>query len=150
MKLIKAIWILLAAAMLASCGGGGDAGTSPFNPNGGGGGGSAAVADIVLTLSATQVPNIVSSKVTVTATAIDAARNALANVPVTISADADAIVTAGSSATGDNGSLTATMSIGSNRSNRLITVSAVSGSISRSATTTRPPRPRASTGISTP
>lgn len=134
MKLIKAIWIFLAAAMLASCGGGGDAGTSPFNPNGGGGDGSAAVADIVLTLSATQVPNIVSSKVTVTATAIDAARNALANVPVTISADADAIVTAGSSATGDNGSLTATMSIGSNRSNRLITVRAVSGSISRSAT----------------
>lgn len=135
MKLVKSIWILVVAAALNACGGGGGAGDSPFNPGGGGGGGgSAVVADVVLNLSATQVANTGSATVTVTATAIDASRNALAEVPVTITADADAIVTASATTTDSSGKLTGVVSIGSNRSNRLITVTAVSGSISRSAT----------------
>lgn len=136
MKLVKAIWILLAAALLNACGGGSGAGDSPFNPGGGGGGGGggAAVADVVLTLSATQLFNTGSSTVTVTATAIDASRNALADVPLTITADADAIVTASATATDSTGKLTAVVSTGSNRSNRLITISAVAGSVARSTT----------------
>lgn len=137
MKLVKAIWILLAAAMLNACGGSSGAGDSPFGGGSGGGTGggtTATVADIVLALSATQIANTGSASVTVTATAIDASRNALADVPVTVTADADAIVTAGNTSTDTAGKLTATVSIGSNRSNRLITVTAVSGSISRSAT----------------
>lgn len=133
MKLIKAFGTLVAAAMLASCGGGGDSGSSPFG-NGGSGGGTSAVADLVVTLSATQIANTGSATVSVTATAIDASRNALADVPVTVSADADAIVTAGAATTDATGKVSAVVSIGSNRSNRLITVSAVSGSITRSAT----------------
>lgn len=135
MKLIKAIWILLAAAGLASCGGsGGDAGTSPFDPGSGGGGGVPTVADIVLTLSATQIGNTSTASVIVTATAIDGARNSVAAAPLTISADADAVVAASGTETGTDGKLTATLTIGSNRANRLITVTAVSGSATRTAT----------------
>lgn len=134
MKLVKAIWILLCASVLASCGGGSGAGDSPFNPNGGGSGGSSAVADLVLVLSAAQVANTGSATVTITATAIDAARNALADVPVTVTADSDAIVSSTSTATGTDGTLTASLSIGANRSNRVITVSAVSGTVVKSAT----------------
>ncbi len=135
MKLIKAIGTLLAAAMLASCGGGGDAGSSPFGGgSGGGGSGTSTAADIVLALSATQVANTGSATVTVTATAIDASRNALADIPVTVAADSDAVITASSTTTDASGKVTATLSIGGNRSNRLITVTAVSGSIARSAT----------------
>lgn len=137
MKLVKAIWILLCAVLLNACGGGGSAGDNPFGGGSGGGtggSGSASVADIVVSLSATQIGNTGSATVSITATAIDASRNALAGVPLTISADADAVVTAGGTTTGSNGALSAVLSVGSNRSNRLITVTAVSGSISRSAT----------------
>lgn len=138
MKLVKAIWILLVAALLNACGGGSGAGDAPFGGGSGGGtgggGSTATVADIVVALSATQIANTGSATVTVTATAIDASRNAVADVPVTVSADADAIVTAGATSTDATGKVTAVVSIGSNRSNRLITVTAVSGSISRSAT----------------
>lgn len=139
MKLVKAIWILAAVALLNACGGGSGAGESPFGGGSGGGGGGGTggtptVADLVLNVSATQIFNTTSSSVTVNATAIDANRNAVADVPVTISADADAIVTASATNTNSTGSVSATLTIGSNRSNRLITVTAVSGSIARSAT----------------
>lgn len=133
MKLVKAIWILLCASLLASCGGSSGAGDSPFNPNDGTGG-ATAVADLVLVLSGTQLANTGTSTITVTATALDAARNTLAQVPLTITADADAIVTASGAETGTDGSLTGALSIGSNRANRVITVTAVSGTVSRSAT----------------
>lgn len=137
MKLAKVLWILAASALLNACGGGsGSAGSSPFNPGSGGGGsgGTPAAADIVVSVSATQIFNTASSTVTVTATAIDASRNAIADVPVTVSADADAIVTASGTTTDSTGKVTAVLSIGSNRSNRLITITAVSGSIARTAT----------------
>lgn len=133
MKLVKAIWILLCASLLASCGGSSGAGDSPFNPNDGTGG-ATTVADLVLVLSGTQLANTGTSTITVTATALDAARNTLAQVPLTITADADAIVTASGAETGTDGSLTGALSIGANRANRVITVTAVSGTISRSAT----------------
>lgn len=130
MKLVKAIWILMTALLLASCGGSGGAGDSPFNP----GDGTTEVADLVLTLSKTQLANTGSDSVTVTVTAIDASRNAVATVPVTISADADAIVTSDATETDDTGALTGVVTIGSNKANRVITVSAVSGTVTRSAT----------------
>lgn len=130
MKLVKAIWILMTAMLLASCGGSGGAGDSPFNP----GDGTAEVADLVMTLSKTQLANTGSDSVTVTVTAIDASRNAIATVPVTVSADADAIVTSDATETDDTGALTGVVTIGSNKTNRVITVSAVSGTVTRSAT----------------
>ncbi|MFT3957395.1 MAG: hypothetical protein QM722_24345 [Piscinibacter sp.] len=130
MKLVKAIWILMAAMLLASCGGSSGAGDSPFNP----GGGETDVADLVITLSQSQITNTGSDDVTVTVTAIDAQRNALATVPVKVSADSDAIVVSDGTDTDETGKLVSTLSIGANKSNRVITVTAVSGTVTKSVT----------------
>ncbi len=133
MKLVKAIWILATAALLNACGGGSGAGDSPFTPGGGGtGGGTATVADLVLTVSTNLLANTGSETSTITATALDASRNAIAEVPVTITADADAVLLVNSAATDSTGKVTATLSIGANRANRVITVSATAGGVSRS------------------
>lgn len=125
---------------LAACGGGTDTcqevtgGTACSGGGGGGGGGSAPVAaDLVLVLSATTVPNDGSQTVVATATALDANRNTLAEVPVTIAVDAGATATASGAVTDDGGSVTAAIGIGSDRSNRTVTVTASSGSLTRTA-----------------
>ena len=132
-NLLKNLIATTAVALLAACGGGGgSAGTSPFSSAASSG--SAATSDLIVTLNSAQVPNTGSATATVSVTAIDASRNTLAGIPVTISADGDAVVTAGAATTGSNGVLTAQIGIGSNRGNRLITVTATSGAISKTAT----------------
>jgi hypothetical protein len=133
MKLVKAIWILLTVMLLASCGGGGDAGSSPFDPDDGGDG-TSEVADIVLTVSTALLANTGSETSTVTVTALDASRNVIAAVPVTVTADSDAVLAVSGPETNDAGVVTATLSIGANRANRVITVTATSGDVTRSAT----------------
>lgn len=128
MKLVKAIWILMTALLLASCGGGGGAGDSPFNP----GGGSTDVADLVVTASSTQMQNTGSDDVTITVTAVDSGNNALGTVPVKVTADSGAIVTSSATETDESGVITSTVNIGANKSNRIITVTAVSGTVSKS------------------
>jgi hypothetical protein len=134
MRVMNALKSLVLAGLVAACGGGGsDAGTSPF-----GGGdnppGSSTAADLVVVLSKSTIFNTGNDTVTVTTTAIDASRNTVTGAPVTVSADSDAIVAAGGTTTGSDGNVSATLSIGPNRSNRLITVTVVSGSISKTAT----------------
>lgn len=128
MKLVKAIWILMTALLLASCGGGGGAGDSPFNP----GDGTTNVSDLVVTASSTQMQNTGSDDVTITVTAVDSDNNALGTVPVKVTADSGAIVTSDSAETDESGKISSTVSIGANKSNRVITVTAVSGTVSKS------------------
>jgi hypothetical protein len=125
--------LVAAVVTIAACGGGGgDAGTSPFN---GGGGAPAAptASDLSLTLSAPTINNGGSESVVVTATAVDANRNTVANIPVTFSVDAAATIQVSGTATTTSGQITGTVGIGSDRSNRTITVRAVSGNITREA-----------------
>lgn len=123
---------LAVAVLVSACGGGGgDAGTSPFGN--GDGGGSTGAADLSLTLSSTSLSNTGTSVVTVTATAVDASRVALAGVPVVIGVDNNAVVVVGSSTTDSSGSVTATVNLGTDRSNRVVTVTAKSGSLTRTA-----------------
>lgn len=136
MRMIKGMAAMLAGLVIAACGGGGgDAGTAPF-----GGGtpppdsGTASVADVILEVSKPNIANTGSDSVIVTATALDAARNTVPGARVQITADNDAIMTSPSTTTGADGKLQSTLSIGANRSNRVITVSAGAGSISKSAT----------------
>lgn len=132
-KLLKNLIAMTSVALLAACGGGGgSAGTSPFSSAASSG--SAATSDLIVTLNSPQVANTGSASATVSVTAIDASRNTLRGIPVSISADGDAVVTAGSPTTGTNGVLTAQIGIGSNRGNRLITVTATSGAITKTAT----------------
>jgi hypothetical protein len=141
MRWFRAVTALVASVALMSCGGGGGSpGTSSFGSgsgggtgNGDGGGSSIEAADISLALDATSVNNSGSKTVLATVTAVDAARNALAGVPVTISVDNNAVAQVSGTNTGSDGTLTANVSIGADRSNRVITVTATSGSIARTA-----------------
>jgi len=93
-----------------------------------------AAADLLLDLSKVNLANTGSDSVIVTTTVLDAARNTLSGAKVAVSADSDAIVTASGTATGADGKLQSTLTIGSNRSNRVITVTVTSGSVTKSAT----------------
>jgi hypothetical protein len=136
MKLLRYLISISAIALLAACGGGDDvAGTPPFGGDDSGGGGTppaVTAADLIVDTSATQLANTSSSSVTIAVTAIDASRVVVAGAAVTLSADNDGVIAQSSSTTDSSGKVTGTLSIGGNRANRLITVTATSGSVSRS------------------
>ncbi len=122
--------------MLSACGGGGgNAGTSPFDPDSGPSGSETPVAaDLSLVLSSSSVDNSGSQTVLATVTAVDAARNTLKDIPVTMTVDNNATLSPSGTVTTANGTLTGSVSIGADRSNRLVTVTATSGALQRTAT----------------
>ena len=91
-------------------------------------------ADLILQTSSTQIFNTGSASVGIVVTAIDANRNTVAAVPVSISVDAGGVVAGAAPQTGANGSISATLFVGVDRSNRLITITATAGTITRKAT----------------
>jgi hypothetical protein len=127
MTMIQRLLSMIALLALAACGGGGGAsGTNPFD---GSGAGSVVAADLIVTASSTQLTNTASSTVKVTATAIDAARVVVSGATVSFSADNDGVVSQTARTTDSTGTVAATLSIGGNRANRLITVTVTSGSV---------------------
>ncbi|MBX3600029.1 MAG: Ig-like domain-containing protein [Rubrivivax sp.] len=132
-------FISIAALLaLAACGGGGgDKGTSPFGPNDPGGPGTPpgtpTAADISLVLSAPTVSNSGTETITATVTAVDANRNTVAGIPVTISVDNGASVQVSGTTTSTAGVVTGTVRIGADRTDRTITVTALSGAVTRQA-----------------
>ncbi len=129
-----AVVTLSTVALFAACGGGGgNAGDSQFGSGSGGGTPitTPAAADLVFVLAANTVANNGDETVVATATAIDANRNTVVGVPVVISVDNNAVVTPSGTATDATGKLNATIGIGADRSNRLITVTATSGALKK-------------------
>lgn len=90
--------------------------------------------DISMLLDKTNVGNSGSDVVTVTVTAVDASRNVIAGIPVTFSVDNKATLAASAAQTNAQGQVTATVKIGDDKSNRLITVTAKSETLIRTAT----------------
>lgn len=134
-KCIRLVVLALAATVVA-CGGGTDTCVDVTGGNACGSGGGTptpSASDLVLVLSATTVPNDGSQSVQATATALDSNRNTIASVPVSISVDAGAIATASSSVTDQSGVVKAAIGIGSDRSNRVVNVTARTGSITKTA-----------------
>jgi hypothetical protein len=135
MTMFQRLFSIIALLTLAACGGGGgSAGTSGFTGGGTGTGttgGTATAASLVFTLSSANIASDNSQTVTATATALDANNNAVANVPVTISADSG-VVTPSGTVTDSTGKLTATVGIGSKTSG-IINLTATSGTLSRNA-----------------
>jgi hypothetical protein len=130
----KFLTTMAAAALVTACGGGDEnAGTPPFG-NGADPACSAAsatcatAANLTLVLDTASVQNT-GAKVTVTATATTASGQALAGIPVSFSVDNGATFTQSSAATAADGTSVATVAIGADPSNRLITISATSGSL---------------------
>jgi hypothetical protein len=89
--------------------------------------------DLSLTLSAPSVTNGGGSTITATATAVDSNRNVVAGIPVSFSVDNGATATVSGAVTNASGVVTAVVGIGSDRSNRRITVTATSGTLVRTA-----------------
>lgn len=89
--------------------------------------------DLSLVLSTPSVTNGGTVAVTATVTAVDRNRNVLAGIPVTFVVDANATAEVSSSTTDSKGVVTATVGIGADRSNRVITVTATSGALTRTA-----------------
>lgn len=92
-------------------------------------------AALSLTLSAPNIDNSGGRTVVATATAVDANRNALPGIPVQLSvSDPSAfVIVPGGNQTNANGQVTGTVSIGQDRTNRTIVVTATSGTLSRTA-----------------
>ncbi len=136
MTTVKSLLSMLALLIVAGCGGGGgNSGTPPF------GGGTppttpnSSVTDLDVRLSAPTIPNSGAGSVTATVTALDANRNAVAAAPVTLSTDSGLISISGTggSVTDSTGKLVATVTLGANLAPRIIVVTAVSGTIRRTA-----------------
>lgn len=109
--------------ILTACGGGGG---NPGTPSGAAAG-SAAVssstptaASFVFTLDKSSIINSGSDKALLTVTALDAARNVVSGVPVSVSVDTG-IYTAVASTTDATGQVSGSISIGGNKTNRNIT-----------------------------
>lgn len=124
-------------AVLAACGGGGGSAGDTVFPGGTGTGSTGSnaptAADLVLTLSGSSLPNDGTGSTLATVYAVDAKRNTLANVPVSISVDANALVSASASKTDATGIVTGAVRIGADQTKRTITVTATSGAITKTA-----------------
>lgn len=124
-----AVLILGGALSMTACGGGGAAAGTPVL---GGGNAGAVTSDLALTIDKTAVPNTGTEQVTVTVTTLDALRNVVGGAPVSVSVDKNAFVApSGTTTDKTSGQLTATVSIGSDHTNRTVTVTATSGTIQR-------------------
>ncbi|MBZ8138557.1 hypothetical protein CLD22_01425 [Rubrivivax gelatinosus] len=130
MSMLKRLFALVALLALASCGGGS---SNPKAPDDGGG--SITASAIVLQLGSETLANDGASTVSVTAIALDSKRVALPGAKLSLSVDSDAVITVGDNATetASNGTVTAAVGIGSNRTNRVITITAKSGSVTQTA-----------------
>jgi hypothetical protein len=141
MTILKRLISIGALLALAACGGG-DGGGTPF---GGPGTGTPTpgtpttpttptAADLTLSVSSATIQNSGAQTATVTVSAVDANRNTVTGIPVTIAVDSDATVAVSGTVTDATGVVTGTVGIGANRSNRTITITATSGTLTRQAT----------------
>lgn len=89
--------------------------------------------DLSIVLNKTEIGNSGSESVVATVTAVDASRNVIAGIPVSFTVDNNAIITASAAQTNAQGQVTGTIVIGSDRSERLVTVTAKSETLTRSA-----------------
>jgi hypothetical protein len=123
----KQLLAALALTSLAACGGGGgDAGTPGM-------GGAGPADDLVITFDKAVINNSGTDTVTATITAVDAKRNGVKGVSVSVSVDANAVIAPSTLTTGEGGKIAAAIGIGSDRSTRTLTVTARSGGITRTA-----------------
>lgn len=136
LKRLLSTTTMLVGMLVAGCGGGGDAGTPTF-----GGGGTTppaagpTVADIAIVLSSPTIPNTGTATVTATITALDSNRVALSGATLTVSANSNAVLTlpTGGAVTDTSGQVVAQVGIGSDTSNRDITLTASANGVSKTA-----------------
>lgn len=89
--------------------------------------------DLTISLNQATIGNGGSDVVQVTATAVDKDRNAVPGIDVTFSVDSSAVLVVGNGKTAADGTAKASVTIGADRSNRTVTVTAKSGTFTRQA-----------------
>jgi protocatechuate 3,4-dioxygenase beta subunit len=91
-----------------------------------------AVANFVMLLDKSTLPNSGASNATLTLIAVDQANNIVPNAPVSVTTDANTVFTPGSTTTDASGKFTGTLSIGSDKTDRQVTITAnVSGLVKK-------------------
>lgn len=126
--------IALCAATLVACGGGGGDGGTPINGGNPPNQVPAQLSDLSVVLSRSSVPNTDSEGVLITVTSLDANRAALANVPVAFSVDSSGVITPEGTKTNATGVLSATATMGADRTSRTLKVTVAAGSITKTVT----------------
>jgi Bacterial Ig-like domain (group 1) len=138
MNLTKRIIGLVLLAVLAACGGGGG------NPGTTSGTGSSTTstttststaptaASFVFSLDKTSINNGGTDKAVLTVTVLDASRNVVSGVPVSVSVDSG-LYTAVTTTTGATGEASGSIAIGGNKTNRTITATITVGSLTGTA-----------------
>lgn len=133
-KFLKAVTGLALASLLGACGGGGgSSGDSIFdNGNTGTGGTTPTAADLVVVLDKPSISNSTTDTVNLTVTAVNSSNAVVGNVPVSFGVDNGGVITPGGTKTdATTGKVTAAVQIGSDRTNRTLTVTIASGSLSK-------------------
>lgn len=135
--MLKHLASLLLMFVLAACGGGGGApgasGFSPAAPGGPTAPGALNATKLVLALSDTNLANTGAGKVTATATATSDGGQVVAAVPVTFAVDNNAVFSVSGANTDVGGTVSASISTGADKSNRVVTVTAISGNLTATA-----------------
>ncbi|MEI8029876.1 MAG: Ig-like domain-containing protein [Comamonadaceae bacterium] len=126
MKSIKFVAVLVVAVALAACGGGGGSARAPVTTSTTPTPTTAAAASLVLSLDKTSVKNTGSDKALLTVTALNAARNVVSGLPLSVSVDSG-VYTPVVSTTDSAGQASGNISIGSEKANRNITVTIMLG-----------------------
>jgi hypothetical protein len=124
---MKAILAAVALGIvLAGCSAGG-------KPDKTTGGGTSSAASLNVAVSKSTVSSTGTDTATITATALDSSNNVVSGAPISIKPDSG-VMTASGTATDGTGTLTGTLGIGSDHTNRAITVTVTSGSIKKTVT----------------
>ncbi len=129
LRFLSAAIALAASATMLACGGDPAPGPDPAtttDPT------AAALAALEVTVATPTLQAKADQSTSITVTAIDANRRALADVPVSLSASSG-IISSTSDKTDSQGRITATFGLGSDRGNRDVTVTAKSGAIAGTA-----------------
>lgn len=132
------LWMaFFVAAMLVACGGGGGSpgittgGVAPV-PSSPASAATAQVADIAVYTDKAVISNTGTDKVIVTVVAVNANRNVVPGATVVVSTDKNSVFTpVGESVTDASGTFSGNLTIGADRSNRTITITATVNGISR-------------------
>jgi hypothetical protein len=137
MNMLKPLVSSLLLSLLAACGGGGgSSGTSGFDPVTPGGPtvpGALTATKLVLALSTFNISNTGAGTVTATATVTSDGGQVVAAVPVSFAVDNNAVFSVNGAKTDAGGTVAATISTGADKANRVVTVTAVSGSLTATA-----------------
>jgi hypothetical protein len=138
---LRAAAVAGVAVLLVACGGDTDCTAPPAfegqqvgECDGGADPGAPVASNLTLVLSATSLPNNGTDTITATATASGAGGVTLESIPVSFSVNNNALATVSGTSTDAQGVVTAQIGIGADRANRTISVTAISGSLSRTAT----------------